>query len=160
GGWERQGIRNVKDALALVISANIHRRHLAADQKRDVIANLIAAQPEKSNRQIAKQAKTSPTTVGTVRTEMEERGEEAKLDTRRDGRGVEQAAKKTKAKGEPTAEEAEASCQETERNSAEVLCLHRRQGRRDGGRRIRRGARRERDENGGEGILHETRKGF
>jgi DNA-binding transcriptional regulator YhcF (GntR family) len=86
-----------------------------------VIANLIAAQPEKSNRQIAKQAKTSPTTVGTVRTEMEERGEVSKLDTRTDAKGVKQPAKKAKAKREPTAEEAEASYQETVYERACVL---------------------------------------
>jgi hypothetical protein len=34
-----------------VISANIHRRHLTAEQKRDLIAKLLKANPEKSNRQ-------------------------------------------------------------------------------------------------------------
>src|SRR5215468_5557760 len=34
---------------AYVISANIHRRHLSAEQKRDLIAKVIAAQPEKSD---------------------------------------------------------------------------------------------------------------
>src|SRR5207253_1860194 len=40
-----------------VISKNIHRRHLTAEQKRDLIAKVIAAKPEASDRQIAKQVK-------------------------------------------------------------------------------------------------------
>jgi hypothetical protein len=52
------------DAYAYVLSANVHRRHLTAEQRRDLIAKLLLAQPEKSDRQIAKQVnrdhKTSP----------------------------------------------------------------------------------------------------
>jgi hypothetical protein len=82
---------------AYVISANILRRHLilTTEQKRDLIAKLLKAQSEKSDRQIAEQAKVSPTTVGTVRAEMEAKGEVSKLDTRADARGVQQPAKRT-----------------------------------------------------------------
>ena len=38
-----------EDPLAYVISANIHRRHLAAEQKRELIAALLKAAPEKSD---------------------------------------------------------------------------------------------------------------
>jgi hypothetical protein len=62
---------NYPDPYDYVISANIHRRHLTAEQKRDVIAKLLEAHPEKSDRQIAETAKASPTTVGTVRYQME-----------------------------------------------------------------------------------------
>src|SRR5689334_13315441 len=41
------------DPKAFVISANIHRRHLTAEQKRDLLARLIKDDPTKSNRQIA-----------------------------------------------------------------------------------------------------------
>jgi ParB-like chromosome segregation protein Spo0J len=81
-------------ATAFVISKNIHRRHLKPKEKRDLIAQLIKAQPEKSDRQIAEQVKVSPTTVGTVRTKMEASGEVSKLDTRRDRRGHPQPAKR------------------------------------------------------------------
>ena len=58
------------DPVMYVVSANIHRRHLTAKQKRELIAKLLKAAPEKSDRQIAETAKASPTTVGTVRAEM------------------------------------------------------------------------------------------
>jgi hypothetical protein len=70
------------DPYAYVISANIHRRHLTAEQKRELITRLLKAQPEKSDRQIAETVKASPTTVGTARAEMEVTGELSKLDSR------------------------------------------------------------------------------
>jgi hypothetical protein len=87
-----------------VIAANLHRRHLNGSQKRDIVANLIKAQPEKSNRQIAETAKASPTTVGTVRAEMEAKGEVSKLDTRIDAKGVKQPAKRKSASEQQTRE--------------------------------------------------------
>ena len=61
----------IEDPAAYVVSANIRRRHLTHGQKRAVIAKLLEAHPEKSDRQIAETVKASPTTVGTVRAEME-----------------------------------------------------------------------------------------
>ena len=55
------------DPWAYVTSANLHRRHLTAEQRRELIGKLIEAMPEKSNRQIAKLVNASPTTVGTRR---------------------------------------------------------------------------------------------
>src|SRR5262249_49182641 len=83
------------EPYAYVVSANIHRRHLAPEQKRELIAKLIKAAPEKSDRQIATTAKTSPTTGGTVRATMESEGEVSKLDTRIDAKGIKQPAKKS-----------------------------------------------------------------
>jgi ParB-like nuclease domain len=49
------------------VSLNIRRRHLTTEQKREVIAKFMKARPELSDRQIAKHAMVSPTTVAVVR---------------------------------------------------------------------------------------------
>jgi hypothetical protein len=82
------------DPVAFVISANFHRRHLTADQKRELIAKLIKAQPEKSNRQIARTAKADDKTVGSVRREMEGRAEIPHVLERTDTKGRQQPAHK------------------------------------------------------------------
>jgi hypothetical protein len=79
---------------AYVISKNIHRRHLTQDQKRDLIAKLVKAQPEKSDRQIAKIAKVDHKTVGAARVELEGRGEIPHVESRTDTKGRQQPAKK------------------------------------------------------------------
>jgi ParB-like nuclease domain len=84
------------DPAAYVISANIHRRHLTAEQKRELIAKLIKAQPEKSNRQIAKTAKVDHKTVGAARAELEGRGEIPHVETTTDTKGRKQPGKKKK----------------------------------------------------------------
>jgi hypothetical protein len=61
----------VTDPYDYVISANIQRRHLTAEQRRELIASVLKAKPEQSNRQIAKQVKADDKTVAKVRTELE-----------------------------------------------------------------------------------------
>lgn len=85
------------DPYAYVISANIHRRHLTAEQKRELIAKLLKATPGKSDRQIAETVKASPTFVGKVRAEKEAAGDVSTVDTRTDRRGRAQPAHKPKA---------------------------------------------------------------
>jgi hypothetical protein len=82
---------------AFVISANITRRHLTPEQKRDLLAELIKADPTQSNRQIAERAKVDHKTVGVVRTELETTGEIPQLTatTGKDGK-----TRKVKAKGD------------------------------------------------------------
>ena len=94
--WANIPFRNVKgaDPIAFVISKNIHRRHLTAKQKREVIAKLLKTTPEKSDRQIAEQTKASPTTIGKVRKELEQAGNVSKLDTRTDAKGRKQQGHK------------------------------------------------------------------
>jgi hypothetical protein len=72
--YEKGGLE-IQDPVAWVISRNIHRRHLTAEQKREVITKLLKAQPEKSDRQIAKQVKADHKTVGAVRKAKESTGE-------------------------------------------------------------------------------------
>ena len=81
------------DPYAFVISANIHRRHLTAEQKRDLIAKVLKATPEKSNRQIAETVKVDHKTVGTVRSDLEARGEIPHVESRTDTKGRVQPAR-------------------------------------------------------------------
>jgi len=88
------------DPYAYVASANLHRRHLTAEQKRDLTAKLIKAQPEKSDRHIAEQAKSNRTTVGQIRKALEKAGDVSIVDTRTDSNGRKQPARK--ARKQPT----------------------------------------------------------
>jgi ParB-like chromosome segregation protein Spo0J len=83
-------------AQAYVISANIHRRHLSPEQRREIIATLLKADPGKSNRQIGEQTKTSHHTVEAVRTELEATGQLAQLESTKGADG-----KTRKRKGKP-----------------------------------------------------------
>jgi hypothetical protein len=58
------------DPCAYVVSANLHRRHLTAEDKRKVIAGLLKADPTRSNSAIAKLAKVSDKTAGAVRDKL------------------------------------------------------------------------------------------
>lgn len=84
------------DPVEYITSANIHRRHLTAETKRELIAALIKENPAKSDRQIAETIKASPTTVGTVRAKTEASGTCPRLDTRLDSKGRQQPAHKPK----------------------------------------------------------------
>jgi ParB-like chromosome segregation protein Spo0J len=81
-------------ATAFVISKNVHRRHLTAEQKRELVAKLLKAKPEASNNAIAKQAKVDDKTVAKVRGEMEARSEIPNVEKRTDTKGRKQRAKK------------------------------------------------------------------
>ena len=54
-----------------ILALNLDRRHLTQEQRRTLIAELLKAKPEDSNREVAAQVKVSPTTVGDVRAELE-----------------------------------------------------------------------------------------
>jgi hypothetical protein len=82
-GWEpatRNCDHHVGDPAGFVISRNIHRRHLTAKQRRELIAKLLKAAPEKSNRQIAETAKADDKTVATVRRDLEATAEIPQLE--------------------------------------------------------------------------------
>ena len=95
--------RPIPIPIALVVSLNIHRRHLNAEQKRELVAKLLQAQPEKSNRAVAEQAKVDHKTVGSVRDRLEGRGEIPHVAARTDNRGRIQPAHKSKQTSIPPA---------------------------------------------------------
>jgi hypothetical protein len=82
------------DPNDFVISANIRRRHLTAEQKRDLIEKVLKAKPEASNLQIAKQVKADDKTVGKVRRELEARSEIPNVSIRTDSKGRQQPTRK------------------------------------------------------------------
>jgi ParB-like chromosome segregation protein Spo0J len=84
------------DPAAFVTSANLHRRHLKQAQKQEVIAKVLAAHPEWSDRAIAKLAQVDHKTVGTKRAALEERGEIPHVETRSDTKGRSVAVGKKK----------------------------------------------------------------
>jgi len=81
------------DADAFVVSQNIHRRHLSAEQKRELIGKRLVADPSKSNLQIAREVRADDKTVASVRRELEARSEIPNVETRTDTRGRKQPAK-------------------------------------------------------------------
>jgi hypothetical protein len=89
------------DPYALAISLNAHRRHLTAEQKRDLIATLLKATPELSDRQLGKIAKASKNTAASVRSDLEGRGQIDHVAKRTDSKGRKQPAKKTTTKAKP-----------------------------------------------------------
>jgi hypothetical protein len=82
------------DPLALVVSANIHRRHLAPEMRDEIIAELIKSKPERSDRQTARLAGVSHPKVAKVRRQLEEAGDVEKVSTRTDSAGRQQPARK------------------------------------------------------------------
>ena len=91
---------NDAQARNYVISANIHRRHLDAEQRRDIIAALLKADPEQSNRMVAAQTNTSKGTVQDVREELEATGQIGQLNETKGADGKSRKRKgKSKDKG-------------------------------------------------------------
>jgi hypothetical protein len=82
------------DPYTYVVSANLHRRHLTRETKRELIEALLKAKPDRSDRATAKIVKVSPTFVGKVRAGAEETGAVSTVDTRIGADGVAQPAHK------------------------------------------------------------------
>jgi hypothetical protein len=91
------------DPWGYVSSANVLRRHLTPEGKREVIAKFLLAQPEKSDRQIGKMAEADNKTVAVVRGDLERREEIPHVKARTDTKGRQQPATKAK-KAKPPAE--------------------------------------------------------
>jgi ParB-like chromosome segregation protein Spo0J len=92
----------IGDPVAYVISANIRRRHLTAEDKIRFLAQLVAAQPEKSDRQHAKEAGVSHPTIAKARKTAEATGKALPVAKRvgSDGKARKQPAKKSTKKPE------------------------------------------------------------
>jgi hypothetical protein len=70
------------DPTGLVISRNILRRHLTAEQKRDVLMKLVAAHPDKSDRALAREAKVDHKQISRARRKAEATGATAPVEKR------------------------------------------------------------------------------
>jgi hypothetical protein len=80
------------DPVAFIISANLKRRHLSADQKREIAAALLKADPSKSDRRVAAESGLNRTDVGVERRKLEHKGDVSISDTRTDTQGRQQPA--------------------------------------------------------------------
>jgi hypothetical protein len=82
------------DPYALAISLNIRRRHLTAERKRELIIEIIARAPKKSDRQIGKEIGVDHKTIARARAKGEDVGRIPHVETRTDTKGREQPAAK------------------------------------------------------------------
>lgn len=92
------------EAQSMAIKLNIHRRQLNQAQKRELLATLIKAEPEKSDRQHAKIVGASDKTAGSVRRELESTAEIPQSATRvgADGRTTRPAKPADRTEGQPS----------------------------------------------------------
>jgi ParB-like chromosome segregation protein Spo0J len=86
--FSHQSARQSFDPYAYVVSKNLCRRHLTAEDRRNVITKLLKAKPEWSNRRIAAELKVDHHKVAEVRRSGEATGEVPPVDktTGKDGR--------------------------------------------------------------------------
>jgi hypothetical protein len=82
------------DPFVYVISANVRRRHLTTEQREAALAKIIARNPEKSDRQFAKEIGFDHKTIGRARAKGEDVGSIPHVETRIDSEGRKQPAKK------------------------------------------------------------------
>jgi ParB-like chromosome segregation protein Spo0J len=92
------------DALAFVISKNIHRRHLTPKLRRSLLVELVTASPEKADRVIAREANVEHKQVSRARRKAESTGAIAPVDKRT---GADGKARKQPARRKPDATEQE-----------------------------------------------------
>jgi ParB-like chromosome segregation protein Spo0J len=78
------------DPYDFMIRAALLRRHLTTAQRKELAGRLLQKQPERSDRQIAKDTGLSHPTVAAVREELIERGDVEELSTRTDSLGRQQ----------------------------------------------------------------------
>jgi hypothetical protein len=103
------------DPYDYVLSANLHRRHLTGEQKRELIAKVLKAKPEASNRKIAKQTKADDKTVAKVRRDLESGAEIPHVEKTEGSDGKKYKAKKKTPRPTPA---------EIERDRKECVALY------------------------------------
>jgi hypothetical protein len=110
------------DPYEYVIAANLHRRHLTADQRRELIAKVLKAKPEASNATIAKQTKADDKTVARVRRKLESTSEIPKLEKTvgADGKRRGRPLKRKAATVETTEERDRKTCIELNRKALDA----------------------------------------
>jgi hypothetical protein len=113
------------DAQAFVVSKNLHRRHLTQAQKAEVVVKLLVAQPERSDREIAKLALVDPKTAASKRAELEARMEIPHVERRKDTKGRSYPAHRESARSsEPAAKHADGEARESAAVVAFIGVLH------------------------------------
>jgi ParB-like chromosome segregation protein Spo0J len=70
---------------ALIISRNVHRRHLSPEDRAEALRGFIKANPEKSDREIARETKTNHVAVGRTRKKLEATGTVVPVEKRKGG---------------------------------------------------------------------------
>jgi hypothetical protein len=91
------------EAERLSLSLNAHRRHLTAEQRRSLIAAVLKANPEKSDRHIGEMFKADHKTVGAVRAQQEATGEISPVEKRVGGDGKRRGKRASKTNATPPA---------------------------------------------------------
>jgi hypothetical protein len=97
------------DPIAFVFSANVHRRHLKAKEKRELLVKLVAAAPEKSDRMLAEEAKVDHKQISRARAKAEATGAVAPVERHigKDGKSRRQPAHRPPVKKLPKAAKTE-----------------------------------------------------
>jgi ParB-like chromosome segregation protein Spo0J len=93
---QTQNIAGNVDPFIYVISTNIRRRHLNAEQRQGLVIEIIARAPGKSDRQIGKEIGVDHKTISRARAKGEDVGRIPHVETRTDSKGREQPAKKSR----------------------------------------------------------------
>ena len=100
--WREMAFVDDDAAAAFVNSINLHRRHLTPEQKNQRIATRLKANPALSDRQVAKQTRTSHPRVARVRRKLEKSGDVERRSTSTDTKGRSQPRRRSKpAKAKP-----------------------------------------------------------
>ncbi len=116
------------DPVKYIASVNIHRRHLTAETKRELIAKLLKEHPERSDRATADLVQVDGKTVAAVRRELEDVRSIPHVEKRVDTKGRKQPASKAvrveDKKGEATKQTVRRFCEAMHELHSRLNDLH------------------------------------